>query len=274
MPPRTEHLVSESATFQRFDALRRNRNQRHRQRTFFVEGVRQIDQLLAHGWTVRSFLYPSDVARSSWAEGLLASSDAEIHYALPSRLHRKLSGKNDASELFALVAMPEDDLDRIPSDVDMPLIVVVDRAGSPGNLGTLIRSCDALGVDGVVMSGHAVDLYDPETIAATTGSLFALPVVRTASQRELLPLLDRIRSRHGDLQLVGTSAHATRAVDACSFWRPTVLLIGNEAKGLSQAYQEIADVTVSIPMQGSATSLNVACAASILLYEVQRQRAR
>jgi TrmH family RNA methyltransferase len=274
MPPRTEHVISESSTFQHFDALRRNRNLRHRQRTLFVEGVRQIDRLIAHDWTVRSFLYRSDAPHSSWAERLLASSDAEVHYALPSRLHRKLSGKNDASELFALVAMPDDDLERIPSGADLPLIVVVDRPGSPGNLGTLIRSCDALGVDGVVMSGHAVDLYDPETIAASTGSLFALPVVRTRSHQELIPLFDRIRRDHGDLQLIGTSAHASRSVDACSFWRPTVLLIGNEAKGLSRAYQELVDTTVSIPMQGSATSLNVACATSILLYEIQRQRVR
>lgn len=273
MPPRTEHLHTENATFQRLDALRRNRNQRYRQRAFLVEGVRHIDRALAHGWSIRAFLYPSDASLSGWAEGILDASGADAHYALPARLHRKLSNKNEASELIALVEMPPDDLARITPG-GLPLIVVVDRSSSPGNLGTMIRSCDALGADGLVMTGHAVDLYDPETVAATTGSLFALPVVRIASHKELAPFLDRIRDDYGDLQRVGTSAHAPRAAYECSFWRPTVLLVGNETDGLSGAYQEMADVMVSIPMQGSATSLNVACAASIVLYEVQRQRAR
>lgn len=273
MPPRTEHIHSENATFQRFAALRSSRQQRHRQRAFLVEGVRHIDQALAHGWSVTSFLYPADVSLSGWAEGILAGSDADIHYALPSRLHRKLSSRNEGSELLALVGIPEDDLDRIDVS-DLPLIVVVDRSNSPGNLGTMIRSCDALGVDGIIMTGHAVDLFHPETIAATTGSFFALPVVRVASHHELTPFFARIEDAFGDLQLVGTSAHATKAVYECGFWRPTILLVGNEKDGLSRAYREMADVTISIPMRGSATSLNVACATSILLYEIQRQRAR
>lgn len=273
MQPRTERLHTENATFQRLEALRHNRNLRHRQRAFLVEGVRQIDQALAHGWAIRSFVHPADAPLSVWAEGILASSPADTHYALPDHLLRKLSGKNEASELLAVAEIPPDDLGRIELG-RLPLVVVVDRSNSPGNLGTIIRSCDALGANGLVMTGHAVDLYDPATVAASVGSLFALPVVRRASHEELSPLFDRIRDEYGDLQLVATSAHADRAVYECGFWRPTVLLLGNETDGLNRAYREMADVTVSIPMAGAASSLNVASAAAILLYEVQRQRAR
>lgn len=83
-----------------------------------------------------------------------------------------------------------------------------------------------------------------------------------------------LRDEYGDLQLVGTSAHARQRVYEVSFWRPTVLLIGNETDGLSRAYRDLADVMLAVPVQGSATSLNVACAASVVLYEVHRQRAR
>lgn len=269
----TERIHSENATFQRLEALRRNRSHRHKQRAFLVEGVRHIDRALEHGWTIRAFVHPSDTHLSAWATGVLEASHADVHFALPSNLHRKLSAKNEPSELIALVAMPPDDPGRIPLG-PLPLVVVVDRPGSPGNLGTMIRSCDAQGVDGLVITGHAVDLYDPETVAATTGSLFALPVVRAASHQDLAPLVERIRDEHGDVQIVGTSAHGSRPVYECNFWRPTVLLIGNETDGLSRAYEEMADVKASIPMQGSATSLNVACAASVMLYEVQRQRTR
>jgi TrmH family RNA methyltransferase len=122
------------------------------------------------------------------------------------------------------------------------------------------------------MTGHSVDLYAPETLAATAGSVFALPTLRQASHHEVLPFLEHIRAHYGDLQIVATSAKATQAVYDCSFWRPTVLLIGNETSGLSRAYLDLADSLVTIPMQGSASSLNVACATTVLLYEIARQR--
>ena len=96
------------------------------------------------------------------------------------RCWRNSSNKSEPSELLALVAMPADDLDRIPLSPDL-LVVAFDRPASPGNLGSIIRSCDALGAHGVIMTGHSVDLYDPETISASVGSLFALPVVRLPS---------------------------------------------------------------------------------------------
>ena len=273
MSPAIEFVNAPDATFQRFEALGGNRNQRHRQGAFLVEGVRAINQALGSGWTFESFLYPAHTPLSDWASGILAASSAETHYALDAGLQARLSRKNEPSELIAVVKMAPDDLARIELG-DLPLVVVIDRSNSPGNLGTIIRSCDALGADGIVLTGHSVDLYDPETIAASTGSFFALPVVRAASHQEIMPLLSRVRNEYGDVQVVGTSAQAPRAVFECSFWRPSILLLGNEKDGLSRAYQELAETMVRIPVGGAATSLNVACAASILLYEVQRQRAR
>jgi TrmH family RNA methyltransferase len=167
--------------------------------------------------------------------------------------------------------MPDDDLTRIPIRQNM-LVVLFDRPASPGNLGTLIRSCDALGVDGLVITGHAADLYDPETISATTGSFFAVPSVRLPSQHELLPWFETIRQAIGPFQLVGSSAKAEIDIAAHDWTPPTILAIGNETWGLSTSYKALCDALVRIPIGGSATSLNVACAASIMLYEIDRQR--
>ena len=273
MPPTTTRIESENANFQLLEALGRSRKHRHRHRLFPVEGVRQINQALAQQWSIRSIIYSHDEPLSDWAAGIISTTPTLENFELPKNLHAKLSRKNETSELLALVEMKPDDPDRIIF-TGLPLIVLVDRSNSPGNLGAIIRSCDALGVDGIILTGHSVDLYDPETVAASVGSIFTLPVVRLPSLRELAPLFERLRSEHGDLQLIGTSAKSERPVSECSFWRPTVLLIGNETDGLSRAYSEIADEMVSIPMQGSVSSLNVACAASILLYEAQRQRMR
>ena len=271
MKPKLVKIYSENNHFQHVETLRRNREKRQKHSEFFVEGVRAINQALAYDWQINAFLYSAERRLSDWARDVLASSQARTHFELPLALLEKLSGKTDASELLAVVAMPEDDLARIPIFKQM-LVVVFDRPASPGNLGTIIRSCDALSVDGLVITGHAADLYDPETISATTGSFFALPTVRLPSQRELEAWLATVRQTIGPLQVVGSSAKADVDIAAHDFTQPTVLVIGNETWGLSAGYKALCDQLVTIPITGSATSLNVASAASIMLYEIDRQR--
>ncbi|HWQ15954.1 MAG TPA: RNA methyltransferase [Roseiflexaceae bacterium] len=273
VPPRVIRIYSENSDYQHIETLRRNRAKRQRHRELFVEGVRPINLALRHGWQVNAFVYAPERPLSDWAAGILRRSSARAHVELPARLLEQLSLKDEPSELLAVLAMPEDRLERIPVSAN-PLVVVFDRPGSPGNLGTLIRSCDALGADGLVVTGHACDLYDPETIRASTGSLFALPSVRLPSHAVLLPWLDALRAAHPDLQVVGADERGERAIAAHDFTRPTVLLLGNETWGLSQAYRQLADALVRIPIGGDASSLNVAVAGSIILYEVGRQRDR
>ena len=182
MAPRVVRIYSENNHFQYAETLRRNREKRQKNREFFVEGVRPINQALAYNWNIRAFLYSREKPLSDWATTILRNSQALTHFELPLSLLQNLSNKSEASELIALVSMPDDDLARIPVRQNM-LVVIFDRPASHGNLGTIIRSCDALGVDGLIITGHSVDLYDPETISATTGSFFALPTVRLPSHK-------------------------------------------------------------------------------------------
>lgn len=271
MKSKIVRVYSENASFQHFETLRRNREKRHRHREFVLEGVRQINLALEYGWGIKGWLYCPERRLSSWATGLLERDDAATRYELSSQLLEKLSGKAESSELLALVAIPPDDLERIPLRPDL-LILVFDRPANPGNLGTTIRSADALGAHGLVITGHAVDLYDPETVSASVGSLFALPVVRLASARELEPWFAHLHDELGPVQIIGTSAKADHPLTEQDWRRPTVLVIGNETSGLSAHYRERCDAIVNIPQTGAATSLNVACAATVLLYEIQRQR--
>jgi tRNA G18 (ribose-2'-O)-methylase SpoU len=271
MKPQIVKIYSENNAFQHVETLRRKREKRQRHREFFVEGVRPINQAIKYGWTINAFLYSKEKPLSDWAKDILKQSRAHTHFELPLPLMEKLSNKAEASELIAIVAMPEDCLSRIPIKENM-LVVVFDRPASPGNLGTIIRSCDALRVDGLIITGHSVDLYDPETISATTGSFFALPTVRLPSHKELLPWLESVAQKIGPVQVVGSSEKAEQEIAVYDFTRPTLLVVGNETWGMSAGYQEICDVTVKIPIYGSASSLNVACATSIMLYEIGRQR--
>jgi tRNA G18 (ribose-2'-O)-methylase SpoU len=265
-------IYSENNDFQYLETLRRNRTKRSQTQTFFVEGVNAINQSLTNHWIIEAFAYINDQRLSDWATNIIQGSVVKTHYELSSGLMAKISQKEDSSEVVAIVRMPEDDLARIP-ERDNSLIVVLDRIASPGNLGTMIRSCDALGVDGIILTGHSADLYAPETIRATTGSFFAVPVVRIPSPKDLVPWINAQRQKYPALEIVATSANVEIPISAHDFTKPTILLIGNENHGLSVFYRELADHAVTIPMSGSASSLNVACAASVILYEIGRQRA-
>ncbi|MCM2338997.1 MAG: RNA methyltransferase [Burkholderiales bacterium] len=263
-------IGKENAQFQILNALKTNREKRNHE-GFIFEGVRNINNAIKYNWKIKSFFYSSEKGLSDWAKNILKNSKTEMHYDLSLELLKKLSNKKEPSELLALSEIPKNDLNKIKVK-DIPLIVVFDRPSSPGNLGTIIRSCDALGVDGLIITGHAVDLYDPETISATTGSLFSLPIVRLPSQKELESWIKEIKEKYPELKIVGTDENGAHSIYEYDFKKPTILLAGNEKWGLSIGYKDLADDMVKIPMQGSASSLNVAVATSIVVSEINRQR--
>jgi 23S rRNA (uridine2479-2'-O)-methyltransferase len=269
MSSKVVRIRSESGDYQLVLALQQNRTKRQKQHEFFVESVACINALRGGGWTVSAFLYDPD-RLSDWARDALAQIPAERHLQLSPELMQKLSERNEPSELMAVVRMQADDLARISLCPEL-LVVVIDRPGSPGNLGTILRAADAFGAHGVIVSGHAVDLYDPQTVRASLGALFTTPVVRLPSSQTLEPWLAKLRAELG-VRVVGTSARASILLDAHDFRQPTLLLLGNETAGLSAHYRSLCDALVGVPLRGVASSLNVASAASIALYEIDRQR--
>ncbi len=270
--PRTLQVSTANAAYQRIEVLERNRTKRRRYGEFVVEGVRAINGALAAAWTIRAFAYPRGRPLSRWASSILEGSSAESHFEMDQSLFDTLSDKEEPSELLAVVEMRPDSVDRLPVGSGM-VVVVVDRPASPGNLGTLIRSCDAFGATGVVVTGHGVDLYDPATIRASVGSFFAVPCVAQPSHREIAAWVADVRRSYPALRVVGTDEGGTRRLREYEWPSEVVIVVGNEASGLSHAYRELCDDIVRIPMTGSASSLNAAVATSIVLYEVLTAKA-
>jgi len=271
MTPVPARVTTRNARFQQWAALLDNRSKRQRSGEFIVQGVRPITLALRNGWPIRAVLYDADGATSRWAAETLAAVAAPKVAVAPGLLH-ELGGKTDAApELLAVAALPADDLARIPAGPGL-LTVVADRPASPGNLGTLIRSADAFGASGVIVTGHAADVYDPRTVRAAVGSLFSLPAVRVPSHRPVLDWAGALRAAGVDVSVVGTDEHGDVDVADVDFTRPTLLVVGNETAGLSSAWREACDHLARIPMLGTASSLNAAMAASIALYESARQR--
>ena len=269
-----QRITSRNARFQQWHSLLTNRNKRTRAREFLVQGVRPITVAVERGWPVRAVLFDAGRPLSRWAGELLhgLSGSRTEQIAMDGALLAELGEKGEtAPELIAVLEMPEDDLGRIPVGDDF-LGVLFDRPTNPGNIGSIIRSADAFGAHGLIVTGHAADVYDSKSVRASTGSLFALPAVRVPSQHEVHAWLETKRRQGQPVLVVGTDEHGEADVFDFDLTRPTLLLVGNETAGLSAAWRELCDHVVSIPMSGSASSLNAANAATAVLYEASRQR--
>jgi TrmH family RNA methyltransferase len=245
----TRRIASANAEFQVLSALATNRQTRNRENAFLVHGVRNIDAALAHGWNVRAALTTSG-KRSAWADAVLDRVDERVELA--PALFDELAEREERPELLLLVEKRQlalDDLAVTPNFVG----TVLDRPSSPGNIGTIIRTTDALGGSAVIVAGHAADPYDPRCVRASTGSFFAVPVVE----------VDTLGA--WNVSLVATDEGGDDSLDALPD-PPVAYLFGNETTGLSRGLRERADRTVAIPMQGTASSLNIAAAHAIVMY--------
>jgi TrmH family RNA methyltransferase len=271
MRKRPQEVLTADNRFQHVEVLKRNRSKRSQFSEFFVEGVKCINAALDNCWEITALYFPIGKEPSGWAADVLQRNPHCNHFALANDLMAQLSDKEEVSELVATIRIPEDDTSRIALH-DKSLIVVMDRPANPGNLGTAIRSCDVFGVDGIIITGHSADVYHPQCVRGTMGALFAKPVVRMSSQKELFDWLhdEQTEAVTGRFTTVGTSAKAEIAISEFQPSGSTVLVMGNETRGMSRAYQECVDTLVTIPQHGYSSSLNISCALSVLLYELRR----
>lgn len=265
-------IYNKNNIYQKFEVLKTNRNKRYRYHEFLVEGVRSLNEAVKNNWEIHSFLYDK-TNLSDWAKDMIASTYTEMNYCLTGELMRELSGKEDTSELMAVIGMREDELMNVLLSKN-PFLVLFDRPSNRGNLGTMIRSCDALGADMLIITGHAVDLYDPDVVVSAMGSFFNMPVVRIEDNTKLFSYIANLKREIPNFTVLGTTAHRERTIWEADLTVPLMLMMGNETMGLNKAFKDACDVLCTIPMAETsyASSFNVSCAASILMYEVVRQR--
>jgi TrmH family RNA methyltransferase len=254
-------------------AVRRLRERKERERTgtFFVEGIRIVTEAVRAGASVDTVVYAPELLRSELGRSVVqecAGAGAGV-LAVSAEVFASLSVKEGPQGLGAVVRSHWEALDQMVA-ASHACWVALESVADPGNLGTILRTSDAAGCSGVVLLGSATDPYDPTALRASMGSVFALRLARA----EFPQLVRWVRAQSG--QLVGTSGAAATHYRAVTYRAPTVLLMGSERAGLSASQQQACDAVVRVPMVGSADSLNLAVAAGIVLYEIfeQRQRAQ
>ena len=264
------HVAKRNSTFQVLQALKTNRAKRNELREVFVEGIASIKAALRGGRTIRKIVHGDQGRLSGWARSLIAENPHAQVISLDAALYGELCDKTEPSELIATfekesLVLPEARLSQ------SPFVLIVDRPANHGNLGSIIRSANAFSVDLIITVGHGVDVNDPAVIRSSIGSVFSSQVCHVDSLAELARWIERQKGLFPALLCIGTDSTGSDVIhDGNPIVRPVVVLLGNEAKGLSVELKRLADRMVRIPMTGTVDSLNVACAASILMYEIAR----
>ena len=244
--------------------LRRRRN-RDDTGTFLAEGIQPVWQALEQRAPVEVVLLSEDLLSSD------AALDFVKHHESRGVAVARLSGsafasiaqREHPSGLAAIVGMERFALDDLEVD-ERSLFVALHEISNPGNLGSVIRTVDAVGGTGIVLIGESTDPWHPSAVKASMGTLFGVPVCRTSSDAML-----RWRERHR-MQLITTSASADQNYLSAAYRLPALALFGSEGEGLPIELERAGDMCVHIPMGGAASSLNLAVSAGVLLYEIKR----
>lgn len=259
------HLLLTSIQNERVKQWASLLDKKYRDRTglFIIEGVHLVQEAFRASAAVNCVVYNGERGIPQELEQLAGEGGTEWIQATP-QVMAKCTGTDTPPPVFAVLEKLKRDETALFRDNG--LVVILDGVRDPGNVGTIIRSADAVGADAVVLGKGCVDLYNPKTVRSTMGSLFHLPILE-ADLAELLP-----EARAKGITLVGTSLQASHTCYSYDWTAGTWLLMGNESEGLSEAVRETVDESIIIPMQGDAESLNVAMASTVLLYEALRQR--
>jgi len=246
-------------------ALRRRRG-RDKAGGTLVEGQAEIGLALAAGVAPRELYYcPELAAPGSLAiTAQAASAGAEI-IRVSRPVFEKISYREGPDGWLAVVPAVLDRLDRLRLTA-RPLVLVCAGLEKPGNLGAILRTADAAGLDAVIAADPVTDWANPNVVRASKGTVFSVPVASASTQEALAWISD-----HG-LQIVAATPDARQLVTEADLTGPTAIAVGAEQAGLSEEWLKRADVRVRIPMFGLADSLNVSTSAAIISYEAVRQR--
>ena len=257
-------ISTENAEYQIINSLKTNRVKRSKLNEAFIEGTECIKQAINAGWEATRIIIADRNRLSDWGKNIINTVQNAKIIEMSEKLFDDLSDKSSPSEMLMTIKIKRYSTGDI--DAKQPFIIVMDRPGDCGNLGSIIRSANAFNADGVLIVGHGVDLYDSKTIRSSLGSLFFTKTALPESMDELLNFISEQKQKN-NIEIIGTDSTGDVSLGEYRIKRPVMLVIGNEAKGMSVKLQEVCDRIIRIPMKGNVNSLNVSCAASILMWE-------
>ena len=254
-----ENFISSTANpyVKHLKKLQNSSKYRAEKGTFVLEGLRPVQDAVSDGIVPEKVLVTESFKGKAPVKDVLVMSD---------RVAEFISDTRTPQGIMAEIKMPKPDASGLNPEKS-PLLFFSDGVSDPGNLGTIIRTLEAAGVSGLVLGQGTVDLYNPKTVRSTMSSLFNLPIYHAGETAAVLALLKK-----KGYKLMGTRMEDAVVYTSADFTQPTVVIMGNEARGMSDEAMAACDGFVKIPIVGKIESLNVAIASGIIAYEAHRQR--
>ena len=245
----------------------RDRRERDREGVTILEGYRELTRAHAAGIPIRETFYCREMFVGENNDALLDTlRDAgSAIYECSANVLRKIAYRERPEGLIAIAEMKRKGLEEIPARPD-GLYLVAETIEKPGNLGSILRSADAVGATAVIVCNKQTDIFNPNVIRASTGAIFSMPLAETTSEEALAWL------RNLGIKTLAATPHTHLYHTDVDMKQGVAIVVGAEQYGLSDYWMNSADLQVLIPMLGKMDSLNVATAATILLYEAARQR--
>jgi RNA methyltransferase, TrmH family len=244
------------------------RKYRENNEMFYIEGTRFVNEALKEGVQFNKLFLSESFSISKMSSDLevFIHGNSEV-YILPDKMFNEICDTENPQGILAVIGMRKYHLQDLVDDKGF--VVVLDAIRDPGNMGTILRTADAAGVSGVLISKGSVDVYNSKVLRSTMGSIFRLPIVFSDDIADDINTLKKYGFR-----ILATHLQGKENYFDVSLKEKIGLVIGNEAFGVSQSISESADSLVKIPMPGKAESLNASVAAGILIFEAVRQRIR
>jgi RNA methyltransferase, TrmH family len=258
-----------SAANERVKWLRKLQDRKARQESglFYIEGLRIVTEAVQQGAAIETLVVAPELLRSDFGQQLVTNQQnaGRAVIEVSGEVFQRLSLKEGPQGLAAVVRQEWQDLADVRVEAGQTW-VALDAVADPGNLGTILRTHDAVGGQGVILLDQSTDPYDLSAVRASMGALFTQRLVR-ASFAEFVDWKQRV-----EVALVGTSGAAVQDYHTYQYPDGLVLLMGSERQGLQAHHLAVCDALVSIPMQGKSDSLNLAVATAVVLYEILNQR--
>ena len=249
----------------------RDRSAREETDQFLIEGYRELLRAVDSGFPINSLFICPELFLGSNEQFLIErirQNGAQI-LTCTKPVYEKISYRDRPDGLVGLAPQRHltlADFDKLLVGKDSPFLVVAEAIEKPGNLGTILRSSDAVGLDGLIVCDRCTDIHNPNVVRASTGTLFTVPVAETKGDETLHWL------KQNKIAIVAATPSAEKEFTDVDLTGPIAIAVGTEQLGLSKRWMNEADIQVRIPMCGTADSLNVAMATTLLLYEALRQR--
>lgn len=256
--PRVKHIVK-----------LRDRSERDASCQFLIEGYRELLRAVNAGFPIESLYICEELFLGSNEKSLIdaIAKNGTPVWICSEAVFRKISYRDRPDGLLSIAPQRHLKLEDLEKHLSKnPLLVVAEAIEKPGNLGTILRSSDAVGADGLIVCDRCTDIHNPNVVRASVGTLFTVPVAETRGQETVKWLKER------KIQIVAATPSASNVFTEVDLSGPIAIAMGTEQLGLSPLWMTEADIQVRIPMNGVADSLNVAMATTLLLYEAQRQR--